>query len=416
MSAADSLAALPAPAAEPATRKVRELRIVVDTSEKRPVYLLTGRNRACIRLSASAAYLLRQIEQGVSFEQIAERMSTRSGRPLSAVDIEAAHGKIIERIAAIEGRTTESKGLFWMRRRILPMTLVEPVAKRLSIAFHPVIAGGLVLLIASGAALALRIGLRSDPAHFWYAYVLFLISLAAHELGHASACARYGATPGDIGFVMYFLYPSFFSDSNAAWALKRWQRVVVDLGGVYFQLVVGALYCGLFWLSGWEPLRAAVLLNAGSCLVSLNPILKFDGYWMLSDAMGVTNLGRQPQRIVEHVLDRIRGRAPRPLPWSAPVTWIVVVYTIGTLCFWGGFFWRIAPVLGGHLVTTVYALVDFIARLRAEPAWPDGKMVRDTLTSLYVSLFLVVLLSRGARAVLDAIRRRLAKVNEARTP
>ena len=61
--------------------------------------------------------------------------------------------------------------------------------------------------------------------------------------------------------------------------------MVVDLGGVYFQLLMGTLYAVALAATGWAPLRTALVLVAGSCLFSLNPILKQDGYWIVADSL-----------------------------------------------------------------------------------------------------------------------------------
>jgi len=182
-------------------------------------------------------------------------------------------------------------------------------------------------------------------AGFVWSYVLFLGSLLLHELGHASACAHYGARPSGIGFTIYLLFPAFYSDVSAIWKLKRWQRVIVDLGGMYFQLVVGAGYAIAYALSGWEPLKVALVMIAGSCVFSLHPIFKCDGYWVVADALGVTNLSQQPFRLVRHLCDRLRGRYVQPLPWSPCVTGVLVLYVLLSGGVWGYVLWVVLPRL-----------------------------------------------------------------------
>lgn len=383
-----------------------EERLLVDTSEAKPVHLLVVRNGAYVRLSASAVKLLRQVGQGATFAQIAEAINQSSPKQVSPADVEASYQKVVERIVAIEAQGDKLTGAFWLKRRLLTSALVERIARRAAAAFHPVAAAIFITLIVAGAA-AGRAGARVDAGHFWPAYGLFILSLLAHEIGHAAACARYGARPGEIGLTLYFIYPAFFSDVSAAWALPRWQRVIVDLGGVYFQLIAGAAYGFAYLLSGYEPLRLAMAFIAGSCLFSLNPILKFDGYWVVADALGVTNLGRQPKRIARHLLDRLRGRRAQPLPWTPLVTVVLGLYTAVTFCFWAWFLCVIAP----GMVPRAARALDFIARyaveLAASPAWPDAKRLREVLTSAYVLLFAALMIGRLLRAALAAVRARL---------
>jgi putative peptide zinc metalloprotease protein len=61
-----------------------------------------------------------------------------------------------------------------------------------------------------------------------------------HEFGHAAAGKRFGATPGDIGFGFYFIAPVFFSDLSDVWKLPPKERIIVNLGGIYFELIVAS--------------------------------------------------------------------------------------------------------------------------------------------------------------------------------
>ena len=285
-------------------------RLVVDTSEGHPVYLLAvGQQRTYLRLSPSAYYLLQQRSLDVSFTALAATMS-QAGKSVSPTEVEMAYDTVVERITNIAQHGPSMGGGFLWRRTLLPEPLVVRLASWLSVAFRMPIASWLLAEIIVAMALVPRQALtfHVTPAGFVWSYVLFLGSLLMHELGHASACARYGTRPREIGLTIYLIYPAFYSDVSAIWALKRWQRVIVDLGGIFFQLVVGAAYTIAYALSGWEPLKVALVMIAGSCVFSLNPIFKCDGYWVVADALGVTNLSQQPFRLARHCYDRLRGQ------------------------------------------------------------------------------------------------------------
>ncbi len=64
----------------------------------------------------------------------------------------------------------------------------------------------------------------------------------------------------------------------------------------------------------------------GSCLFTLNPVFKFDGYWFLADALGVTNLAAQPLRISHYFLNKFRKRPVKPLPWPPIILIILTLY------------------------------------------------------------------------------------------
>lgn len=323
-------------------------RVTVDTSENRTTYLLVGKNGSHVQLSPSAYNLLKIYISGASYEEVSKTLMQRGTR-VAPEELEAACVQVAEHVLEIDRNTDRSavpQG-FWFRIRLLPSELVGWIATRLTFTFER---WSLAILLAF-SALAVAVIWNHPPASlldegiFWPAYGLLLVSLICHELGHATACARFGAPPYDIGFTVYLVYPAFYSDVSAAWQLNRWQRVGVDLGGAYFQIVVGALYCGLYWLSGWEPLALAFWMILYGLAFSLNPIFRFDGYWVLTDALGVTHLSKQPLIMVRHFYNRLRGRKVEPLPWPRQVTLVLLLYTPATFLFWGYFLGRILPML-----------------------------------------------------------------------
>lgn len=380
-----------------------ELRL--DLSEQRPAHLLIGRAGTYMRISPSAQLLLELVRRGQSFRSIAEVICRQSSRQVSADEVAAAYHDLCRRIAAIEEKSaTTTHGGFWFRCRLLPAPLVTWLAARLSWAFHPLVAAPLVCAVAIAAGLILRLGGPSDPGHFWPAYGLFLLSLLFHELGHASACARYGAAPREIGLTAYLIYPAFYSNVSAAWTLRRWQRVLVDLGGVYFQLLFGAA-CALFYLFlRHECLYLCLTLIAGSCLLSLNPVLKFDGYWLVADLLGVSNLDQQPRRIYEQVLNRLRGRAVQPLPWPPGVTCLLALYAVVSTCFWLLFCVRVIPALWSCARAYPEDALKLARHLHSATGWQRWDLLGSFLASSYMLLFLTFISGRLTASLLRWVR------------
>lgn len=124
-------------------------------------------------------------------------------------------------------------------------------------------------------------------------YVAIVAVTLFHELGHASACRRYECPHGDIGFALYFIYPAFYTDVTKVWRLPRLKRAVVDLGGVYFQAIIFVVLTPYVLLT--HDLFTLRLLWAMNFMMffTLNPIFKMDGYWLLSDLSGLSNLHEQ---------------------------------------------------------------------------------------------------------------------------
>ncbi|MGC4026048.1 MAG: HlyD family efflux transporter periplasmic adaptor subunit [Mesorhizobium sp.] len=130
-----------------------------------------------------------------------------------------------------------------------------------------------------------------------------------HELGHAYVAHRYGCRVPTMGFAMMVLMPLLYTDVSDAWRLKqRRQRLAIDSAGMLVEFAVAA-YALLVWSFLPDgPLRSAVFVLAAvgwvlSLVVNTNPFMRFDGYYILADAVGIENL--QP-RAFRHLKWRIR--------------------------------------------------------------------------------------------------------------
>jgi putative peptide zinc metalloprotease protein len=376
-------------------------RLVVDTSEDRPVYLLAvGTNPTYIRLSPTSYYLLEQRSLGVSFESVAEHLSQR-GRSVLPTEVEAAYNKVLEEIAEIERNPKLKQSEFFFRFTLLPKSWVRPLAAFLSFAFSKVSVYCLLGFMGLAVAIAPHndFNLEVTTDGFFWGYLLFLVSLLIHELGHASACSRYGGEPSDIGFTFYLIWPAFYSDVSAAWRLKRWQRVIVDIGGLFFQSVVAAIYIFIYTFTHWIALKLALLMIVGSCLFTLNPVFKFDGYWFLADALGVTNLAQQPLRISRYFFNKLRKRSVKPLPWPSTILAILSLYTVVSFGIWGYFLWFIFPLFWQEFIKYPELVESILSRLWQ---WPPILGLEE-LKSFASSTFLIAIFGLMAWRLLQSL-------------
>jgi putative peptide zinc metalloprotease protein len=358
----------------------------IDTSEDTPVYMVHGRNRTQIRLSPAAYQLLHGRSQGLSFEELAQTMSLQLKKDLSPRDVKTIYHHLLEQVAEIERNPKRKRSGFLFRLPFLPKGLVKRIASYLSVGFGPVAALCLLPGVIASVGYVLAQGATIDRTlpGFWWVFVLFLFSMLIHELGHASACVRYGAEPNEIGFTIYMIWPAFYNDVSNAWQLRRWQRVVVDLGGIYFQLVVAGGYAVAYILTNWEPLKMVVLIIVGSFLFSLNPIFKFDGYWMVADALGITNLDQQRWRILRHLLSRFIGRSVKPLPWPSKTVATLATYTFLSLGVWGYFMWKVFPTLWAQVAGYPAMIAGLISDVLNPPHVPDAQKLKAFLPSTLI--------------------------------
>lgn len=154
----------------------------------------------------------------------------------------------------------------------------------------------------------------------------------AHEFGHAYVATHYGCRVPTMGVAVMLGLPMLYSDTTASWRLtRRGSRMLIDAAGVLAELTVAVLATFLWAFLPDGSVRGAVFVLATSSwvmslMVNLNPFMRFDGYYLLSDATGTPNL--QPRafalarwQLREWLFD-FGDEMPEPLP-AATRRWMV---------------------------------------------------------------------------------------------
>ncbi len=174
-----------------------------------------------------------------------------------------------------------------------------------------------------------------DPASLLIVFALSVASAAFHECGHATACRYGGARPGAIGAGIYLVWPSFFTNVTDSYRLGRGARIRTDLGGLYFNLIFILAMAGLYQATSARVLLLVIAVTHLEMAQQLLPFVRFDGYFILSDLVGVPDLFARAAPILNSVLARGR-RDPRVagLRRGARITvtgWVVCVVPLLTL-------------------------------------------------------------------------------------
>ncbi len=129
-----------------------------------------------------------------------------------------------------------------------------------------------------------------DPVDFLVVIGLSLASAAFHECGHAAGCRYGGARPGVIGVGIYVMWPAFFTNVTDSYRLNRAGRLRTDLGGLYFNLIFMLALAAVYSATSSEILLLVIAVTHLEMLEQLLPFVRFDGYFILSDLVGVPDL------------------------------------------------------------------------------------------------------------------------------
>ncbi len=169
----------------------------------------------------------------------------------------------------------------------------------------------------------------------------FIFAKTFHELGHGYAIKRWGGDVHEIGVLFIVLAPMPYVDASSSTSFpSKWQRAAVGAAGVYVELLVAALAL-LLWLK-LEPgiVRSAAfnlvfVASVSTLLFNANPLLRYDGYYVLGDVLGVPNLGPQSLRYLSYLVQRyllgVSGAVPRIVSRSEAL--LLVVYGIASFCY-----------------------------------------------------------------------------------
>lgn len=223
---------------------------------------------------------------------------------------------------------------------------------------------GLPLLLALGLFLVIRDWSRfiaTFPHLFSFGGVLaFGIALTfaklCHEFGHAFMAKRAGCRVQSMGLAFMVLLPMFYTDVSDAWRVSdRRSRLLIDAGGIFAELVLAVLALLAWSLLPDGPARTAAFMLASATwittlAINLNPFMRFDGYFIISDLWGIENLQNRAFALCRWRLrEALFGYGePPPEAWPAPMRKRLLVWG------YGAWLWRAVLFLG--IALAVYHL------------------------------------------------------------
>jgi putative peptide zinc metalloprotease protein len=202
-----------------------------------------------------------------------------------------------------------------------PDRLLDRLVHRVRFLFTTkfVVLSGATMLLAAGIMIANWSELAPDLARLYrfsaiplFVAVLFVIA-SLHEFAHALTCKRFGGQVHEMGFLLIYFQPALYTNVSDAWLFPdRRQRLWVGLAGPWFELFVWALAALAWRLTDAETrlhtLTVMVLAISGvKTLLNFNPLLKLDGYYLLSDYLDIPNLRKRSFAHVGALLKRLVG-------------------------------------------------------------------------------------------------------------
>ena len=195
------------------------------------------------------------------------------------------------------------------------------------------ICGGVVVIATHGDRFIASSHLIFSP-HNWLSMALVWVGLKIfHELAHALVCKRYGGEVREAGLIFILFAPAAFVDVTSSWRFpSKWQRIHVAAAGMYVELVLAALAAMVWSQAESVVLRHAlfntiVMASLSTLVFNANPLMRFDGYYILGDLLEIPNLATEGSRFVRQLAARVfYGRVPPARELLGVRGWVVRLY------------------------------------------------------------------------------------------
>ncbi|HUV31510.1 MAG TPA: HlyD family efflux transporter periplasmic adaptor subunit [Acidobacteriota bacterium] len=286
------------------------------------------------RLREPEFWLVHQLDGRTEPERIASRFRERFQLNISAADVQAFVDQLeellflessrSEQLVSRAGYRTSSGRSLAGRIFYLKLKAFSPgrLLDRLTALYRPLhrpgwfVVQGVVIVIGLAVLWANAGRFAVDPAGIYNvtsiaAIVLSIFILVTfHEFAHAVVCRYYGGQVREIGFLLMYFQPCFYCDISDAWLFeKKSHRLAVTIAGPYFQLVLMAAAV-IIWRVATpgtavsEVSRLVVIVSLVSYLFNFNPLIKLDGYYLLSDWLDIPNLRQKSFSYLGYLLKR----------------------------------------------------------------------------------------------------------------
>jgi multidrug resistance efflux pump len=237
-----------------------------------------------------------------------------------------------------------------------------------------------LVVIGSWEDLLAQLSRLYQPKALLIIWVSLFFVIAAHEFAHGVTCKRFGGEVHEMGFLLLFFQPAFYCNVTDAWLFKeRSQRLWVTFAGGYFELFLWALAVLLWRLADpdtWLSTAClAVMVSSGiSTLFNLNPLIKLDGYYLLSDYLRIPNLRAKAFGYLASLIGMSSGSAEEVSPRERRVYLIYGTLAWGySLLLLGVVGYGVASLLVGRLQGLGFIL--FIALVLLIFHGPIGKLL-----------------------------------------
>jgi putative peptide zinc metalloprotease protein len=191
------------------------------------------------------------------------------------------------------------------------------------------------------AAAASSVDIRNNPINLILLYGVFVFVKFIHELGHAFSCRRFGGECHEMGIMLLVFIPTPYVDASTAWAFpNKWQRIFVGAAGMIVELFFAA-FAAFVWIATGDihsviaqlAFNAMLIASVTTLIFNANPLLRYDGYYILSDYLEIPNLRQKSSEYALGLIKRhiFNVKLQHPLPPPLQRFWLFTYAVLSSI-------------------------------------------------------------------------------------
>lgn len=206
----------------------------------------------------------------------------------------------------------------------------------------------------------------------WLAIVM-AVTKVVHEFGHGLACKKFGGQCHEMGVMLLVLTPCLYANVSDSWLLKsKWKRAFIAAAGMYVELVLASFAVFIWWFSNpglvnQLALNVIFVSSVSTLIFNANPLLRYDGYYILSDILEIPNLRSKATSVLQRTFGTLMlGIEARPDPFlPSRNRWMFITYSVAAACYrWFitfTIFWFVYSVLEPYGFKVIGQMIAFSA-------------------------------------------------------
>jgi putative peptide zinc metalloprotease protein len=267
-------------------------------------WLVVTQNNNHILVNSETKDLLEIIKSSKENSQILENFNVRFNKEITFKDLQQLlKNNFADKDLLIEETNFKKKTFLSLKVKVIPERIASVLSSPFTKLFNPTFFWySFVLLLILNVMFLMQyftLDLKNlEIKHFAIYTILLCSTMLIHELGHIGACKYFKIKHGEIGFGFYIIFPILYADVSNIWALDKNKRIITNLAGIYLELLYSIILIITSLIIGQSFLLLVSFTILIKALTELNPFIRYDGYWVLSDITNSPNLLKRSNKVV----------------------------------------------------------------------------------------------------------------------